>query len=606
MGNGGCLKRTHGCGELSLSLVGLEVVLMGWVHKRRDHGGVIFVDLRDRTGIVQVVFSPDIDEVAFVRAEPVRAEYVLAIKGVVRKRPEGTENPNMATGEIEVAAREIVILNVARALPFYPTEAANVDEALRLRYRYIDLRRPASWRVFALRHQAALVIRKFLTAHDFLEVETPLLTRSTPEGARDYLVPSRVNPGSFYALPQSPQLFKQLLMIAGFERYFQFARCFRDEDLRADRQPEFTQLDIEMSFVEERDIRNLTEEMLVTLFREVLGVELNRPFPCLTYAEARERYGTDKPDLRFNMELVDVSSLAGKSSCRVFADAVERGGVVKGIRAPGAGSFSRKMLDELSKLAVSWGARGLAWFALEENGVRSPLAKLFRPPELETLIGMMGGRTGDLLLFIADRQEVAEEVLGRLRLQLADRLGLVDNRQFSFVWITEFPLLEYNEDEKRYEAVHHPFTSPRDEDLHLLESHPERVRAKAYDLVLNGTEIGGGSIRNHRRDLQEQLFQVIGLPKEEAEEKFGFLLDALDYGAPPHGGIAFGFDRLLMLMLHLETIRDVIAFPKTQSATCLMTEAPAPVAPKQLQELHIKCLPALTDQGVKSCRQLDS
>ncbi|MGB9793131.1 MAG: aspartate--tRNA ligase, partial [Thermacetogeniaceae bacterium] len=576
----GELSRTHSCGRLSVDHVGQSVVLMGWAHRRRDHGGVIFLDLRDRSGMVQVVLSPDISEEAFENGQAVRPEYVVAVWGKVRRRPPGTENPNMVTGEIEVAAEGIRILNAARSLPFYPSDAPSVDEALRLRYRYLDLRRPECWEVFAMRHRAAMVIREFLSKKDFLEIETPMLTRSTPEGARDYLVPSRLNPGQFYALPQSPQLFKQILMIAGFERYFQFARCFRDEDLRADRQPEFTQLDIEMSFVNEEDVRSLTEEMLAELFRQVLGRDLATPFPRLTYQEAIELYGSDKPDLRFGLEIIDVSSQVRESSCKVFADAVRHGGVVRGIRVPGGASFSRKVLDDLTKLVVSWGAKGLAWFQLSGDGVRSPLAKMFTPEELKGIVSSMKGENGDLLLFIADKPELAASVLGQLRLEMANRLGLMNHDEFSFVWITDFPLLEYNEEEKRYEAVHHPFTAPREEDIPLLETDPLRVRSRAYDLVLNGTEIGGGSIRNHSRQVQEKIFQVIGLSQEAMEDKFGFLLEALDYGAPPHGGIAFGFDRLLMLMLHLNTIRDVIAFPKTQSATCLLTRAPAPVTPK--------------------------
>lgn len=594
----GELSRTHGCGKISADHVGKSVVLMGWVQRRRDHGGVIFLDLRDRSGTVQVVLSPDIRKETFDKGQTVRPEYVLAVWGEVRRRPPGTENPNMATGEVEVAGYGIRILNAARSLPFYPSDASDVDEALRLRYRYLDLRRPECWQTFALRHKAAMVIRDFLTKRDFLEIETPMLTKSTPEGARDYLVPSRLNPGHFYALPQSPQLFKQILMIAGFERYFQFARCFRDEDLRADRQPEFTQLDLEMSFVNEQDIQSLTEEMLAELFKQVLGKELTIPFSRLTYRDAIDHYGSDKPDLRFGMKIIDITSQVRDSSCKVFSDAVRQGGVVRGIRVPGGGAFSRKVLDELGKMAVSWGAKGLAWFQLGEDGVRSPLAKLFTPEELEDLVRAMEGEKGDLLLFIADGEDIAASVLGQLRLEMADRLGLVDPEQFSFVWITDFPLLDYNEEEKRYEAMHHPFTAPKEEDIPLLETDPLRVRSRAYDLVLNGTEIGGGSIRNHSRQLQEQIFQVIGLSREAMEDKFGFLLEALDYGAPPHGGIAFGFDRMLMLMLHLNTIRDVIAFPKTQSATCLLTKAPAPVTPKQLAELHITC----TDDKVKLWR----
>jgi aspartyl-tRNA synthetase len=592
----GELKRSHSCGELSLKNSGQDVVLMGWVQKRRDHGGVIFLDLRDRSGVVKVVLSPDTGGLPFQRANSVRAEFVLAVRGQVRRRPPGTENPQMATGEVEVATSELEILNTARALPFHPGDAAGVDEALRLRYRYLDLRRQESWHIFTMRHRAANIIRDFLSKKGFLEMETPMLTRSTPEGARDYLVPSRVHPGEFFALPQSPQLFKQILMIAGFERYFQFARCFRDEDLRADRQPEFTQLDLEMSFVDEHDIQQLTEELLAALFQELLDVELTLPFPHLTYQEAMGTYGSDRPDLRFGLEMVDVSSILADSKCRVFAGTIKKGGVVKGIRVPGAAGFSRKILDELTSMAVEWGAHGLAWFILEDKGVRSPLVKLMEPEEIDALITKMEGKSGDLLLFVADQRQVAEDVLGKLRLELAGRLDLIDNKKYSFIWITDFPLLEYDENEQRLEAVHHPFTSPLNEDLPLLESQPERVRARAYDIVLNGVELGGGSIRIHRRDLQERIFGVIGLEPQEAQEKFGFFLEALDYGAPPHGGIAFGFDRLLMLMLDLETIRDVIPFPKTQRATCLLTSAPAPVIPKQLRELHIQCLPAKIKQ----------
>lgn len=592
----GELKRSHSCGELSLKNSGQDVVLMGWVQKRRDHGGVIFLDLRDRSGVVQVVLSPDTGGLPFQRANSVRAEFVLAVRGQVRRRPPGTENPQMATGEVEVATSELEILNTARALPFHPGDAAGVDEALRLRYRYLDLRRQESWHIFTMRHRAANIIRDFLSKKGFLEMETPMLTRSTPEGARDYLVPSRVHPGEFFALPQSPQLFKQILMIAGFERYFQFARCFRDEDLRADRQPEFTQLDLEMSFVDEHDIQQLTEELLAALFQELLDVELTLPFPQLTYQEAMGTYGSDRPDLRFGLEMVDVSSILADSKCRVFAGTIKKGGVVKGIRVPGAAGFSRKILDELTSMAVEWGAHGLAWFILEDKGVRSPLVKLMEPEEIDALITKMEGKSGDLLLFVADQRQVAEDVLGKLRLELAGRLDLIDNKKYSFIWITDFPLLEYDENEQRLEAVHHPFTSPLNEDLPLLESQPERVRARAYDIVLNGVELGGGSIRIHRRDLQERIFGVIGLEPQEAQEKFGFFLEALDYGAPPHGGIAFGFDRVLMLMLDLETIRDVIPFPKTQRATCLLTSAPAPVIPKQLRELHIQCLPAKIKQ----------
>ncbi|MGD0623015.1 MAG: aspartate--tRNA ligase [Thermacetogeniaceae bacterium] len=583
-------RRTHGCGDLTAEQIGRDVVLMGWVHRRRDHGGVIFLDLRDRSGLVQTVLSPDRQPEAFKVSQAVRPEYVVAMHGQVSRRPEGTANPNMSTGDIEVLVNEIVILNAAKTPPFYPGEATDVDEAVRLRYRYLDLRRPEMWEIFTFRHQAALAIREFLSGRGFLEIETPMLTRSTPEGARDYLVPSRIYPGYFFALPQSPQLFKQILMVAGFERYFQFARCFRDEDLRADRQPEFTQLDIEMSFISEEEIMELMEEMLAVLFGQLLGKDAPRPFPRLTYREAMDSYGCDKPDLRLGMRIVDVTDFAGQTSCQVFSGAVQSGGVVRGIRVPGAGSSSRRELDELAKLACGWGAKGLAWFILGESEIRSPLAKLFQQPELQELAARLDGQPGDLLLFVADRPDVVSAVLGQLRLEMGERFKMADPDRFAFVWITDFPLFEYNDEEKRLEAMHHPFTAPRPEDLHLLETAPEQVKARAYDLVLNGTEIGGGSIRNHRRDVQDRLFNAIGLPPEEIAHKFGFLLDALDYGAPPHGGIAFGFDRMMMLMLQRDTIRDVIAFPKTQSSTCLMTRAPAPVAAKQLRELKIACV----------------
>ncbi len=580
-------KRTHGCGELRAQHAGARVALAGWVKKRRDHGGVIFLDLRDRSGVVQVVLSTEIDPEAFAAAQGVRPEYVVAVEGEVRRRPPGTENPRLATGEVEVAAFCLEVLNAARGLPFYPEEAPEVDESLRLRYRYLDLRRPEAWEAFRVRHEAAQAIRTFLTQRGFLEVETPMLTRSTPEGARDYLVPSRVYPGRFYALPQSPQLFKQILMVAGFERYFQFARCFRDEDLRADRQPEFTQLDIEVSFVDEEDIFALVEEMFAHLFRTVLGKELAVPFPRLSYSEALARYGTDKPDTRFDLTLTDVSALAAATGCRVLAGPVREGGVARALRLPGGGSFSRRVFDELNAFATGLGAKGLAWFVVTPEGLRSPLAKLLTPEEQAALAAAVGAGPGDALLVLADAAETAARVLGQVRLEVARRLGLVPRDVFSFVWITDFPLLEYNPDEGRFEAVHHPFTAPHPEDVALLGTDPGRVRARAYDLILNGTELGGGSIRNHRREVQEEVFRVIGLAPEEAREKFGFLLEALEHGAPPHGGIAFGFDRLVMLLLGRETIRDVIAFPKTQSAACLLTQAPAPVTPRQLEELHL-------------------
>lgn len=582
------LKRTHYCGLLRRVHVGEKVVLMGWVHRRRDHGGVIFIDLRDRTGIVQVVVSPDRSGEAFAKAAAVRAEYVLAVAGRVEARPEGTENKNLATGEVEVVAGELRVLNRAKTPPFPIEDGVEVDENVRLRYRYLDLRRPEMQQALALRHRAAKAVRDFLDGHGFWEIETPMLTRSTPEGARDFLVPSRLNPGCFYALPQSPQLYKQILMVAGMDRYFQIVRCFRDEDLRADRQPEFTQIDIEMSFVDVDDILDLMEEMMVYLFRETTGIELSRPFPRLSYREAIERFGTDKPDTRFGMELKDVTDIALRCGFKVFASAAEAGGQVKGINAKGCGSFSRKDLEELTSYVANYKARGLAYLYVTPEGVKSPIAKFFTAEEIEAILGRLEGAPGDLLLFVADKPEVVAASLGALRLHLAQRLGLIPEDTFNFVWVVDFPLLTYDEEEGRFVAVHHPFTAPREEDVPLLRTDPGRVRAKAYDLVLNGVEVGGGSIRIHRRDVQEEMFAAIGLKPQEVWEKFGFMLEAFEYGTPPHGGIAFGFDRLVMLLAGKKTIRDVIAFPKTQSAAELMTRAPSEVSPEQLRELHIR------------------
>ncbi|OPY58541.1 MAG: Aspartate--tRNA ligase [Pelotomaculum sp. PtaU1.Bin035] len=582
------LKRSHYCGALRNGQAGQQVVLMGWVQRRRDHGGLIFIDLRDRSGLVQVVFSPEQNEEAFHKAEEVRNEYVLAVTGMVRVRPEGTANPNLATGLIEVLARELRVLNQSKTPPFYIENGIDVDENVRLRYRYLDLRRPEMQEAMVLRHRAAKSIRDFLDKHGFLDVETPMLQKSTPEGARDYLVPSRVNPGKFYALPQSPQLYKQILMVSGLDRYFQIVRCFRDEDLRADRQPEFTQIDIEMSFVDVDDILCLMEEMVAYLCRETVGLDVPRPFPRISYREAISRFGSDKPDTRFGIELKDISDIAGTCGFKVFSSVVAEGGQVQGINATGCGSFSRKEIDDLTAFAAIYKAKGLAYFIVTDDGVKSTIAKFFNEQELDAILARMEAKPGDLLLFVADKPQVAADSLGALRLHLAELLGLIPENTYNFLWVVDFPLLEYNQEENRYVAMHHPFTSPRETDLSLLETDPGKVLAKAYDIVLNGVEIGGGSIRNHRRDIQEKMFAAIGISREEAAEKFGFMLEAFEFGTPPHGGIAFGFDRLIMLLAKKKTIRDVIAFPKTQSAVDVMTQAPDVVAPAQLKELNIK------------------
>ncbi len=583
------LKRSHSCGDLRAKDAGLEVVLMGWVQRRRDHGGLIFVDLRDREGLTQVVFNPEVKPDAHNKARVLRDEFVIAVRGVVNLRPPDMVNPQLETGEIEVLVEDLRVLNFAKTPPFELEDyRVDISEALRLKYRYLDLRRPSVMKNIRFRHRAAQVVREFLNGQGFVEVETPILTKSTPEGARDYLVPSRVLPGHFFALPQSPQLFKQLLMLAGLDRYYQLCRCFRDEDLRADRQPEFTQIDLEMAFVTEEDIFQVVEGLMVAMFKKLLEVELTRPFPRLTHEECLKRFGLDRPDPRFGLELKEVTDLAREAQFRTFREAVDQGGVVKALAAPGLARLSRKELDELTDLAGVYGARGLAWVKVQNRGWQSPLAKYFPEGLKGALNERLQAREGDLLLFVADAPEVANTALGQLRVHLGQREGLIPEEAYSLVWVTDFPLLEYDRDEGRYVAVHHPFTSPREEDIPLLETNPERVRARAYDLVLNGVEIGGGSIRNYRRDLQEKVFRVLRLSKDEAEEKFGFLLEALEYGAPPHGGVAFGFDRLVAILCGARSIREVIAFPKTQKGACPVTRAPARVEPEQLLELGLR------------------
>lgn len=583
-------KRTTYCGLVTEAFLGQEITLKGWVNNRRDLGGLIFVDLRDREGIVQVVFNPAFSEEALKIAETVRSEYVVEVQGTVTKRDPETVNPKIKTGQVEVQVTNIKVINKSETPPFSINEEnVNVDENIRLKYRYLDLRRQELAQTFKMRHQITRSIRQYLDDEGFFDIETPVLTKSTPEGARDYLVPSRVHDGEFYALPQSPQLFKQLLMISGFDKYYQIVKCFRDEDLRADRQPEFTQVDIEMSFVDQEDVMQMGEEMLKKVVKEVKGVEINGAFPRMTYKEAMRRYGSDKPDMRFEMELIDVSQLGRDMDFKVFKDTVENDGEIKAIVAKGAAEqYTRKDMDALTEFVNIYGAKGLAWVKVVEDGLTGPIGRFFETENVETLLTLTGAEAGDLVMFVADKPNVVAQSLGALRVKLAKELGLIDETKLNFLWVTDWPLLEYDEDAKRYVAAHHPFTSPKEADIAKLGTTPEEAEANAYDIVLNGYELGGGSIRIHDGELQEKMFEVLGFTKEQAQEQFGFLLDAFKYGAPPHGGIALGLDRLVMLLTNRTNLRDTIAFPKTASATCLLTNAPGEVSDKQLEELSLR------------------
>lgn len=582
------MLKTHHCGQLTKAHVGETVILNGWVQVRRDFGGLLFIDLRDRSGLIQTVFNPDFSGDALAIADRARNEYVLAIKGKVVERDAETVNKNIPTGEIEVQVTEIEIMNAAKTPPFFIEDGIEVDEAVRLKYRYLDLRRPEMQRTLMLRSKASNVFRNFLDSQGFIDVETPILTKSTPEGARDYLVPSRVHPGEFFALPQSPQIFKQLLMVSGLERYYQIARCFRDEDLRADRQPEFTQVDIETSFLSQDQLLDILEELVVKLMQETANVEIPRPFQRITHADAMAKYGSDKPDLRFDLELKDVSDIVSTSGVQVFASVVNGGGQVKALNAKGCGTWSRKEIDDLLPFAARYGAKGLAWIQVKDGEFKGPIVKFFNEAEIAALTERLGAEEGDLLLFSADKKKVVADVLGNLRLKIGRQLGLIDDSVFKYAWVVDFPLLGYDEEAKRYVAEHHPFTRPNEDDIHFFDTDPGQIRAQAYDLVLNGYEVGGGSMRIYQRDVQEKMFAALGFSKEESVEKFGFLLEAFEYGTPPHGGFAFGFDRLVMLITGRTNLRETIAFPKTASATDLLTDAPGTVDDKQLEQLSIR------------------
>lgn len=585
----GKYNRTHMCGELSVSNIGEKVSLTGWVQKSRDLGGLLFIDLRDRTGILQVVFNKDTNPDLFDKAQKVRGEYVIHVSGTIGARAENAINTRMKTGYIELLASDINIISKSETPPIYIEDDLNVSENLRLKYRYLDLRRPVMQNIFFVRHKVSKLIRDYFDENGFIEVETPVLTKTTPEGARDYLVPSRVQPGKFFALPQSPQLFKQILMVSGFDRYYQIVKCFRDEDLRADRQPEFTQLDMEMSFVDADDVMCVIEGLMKKVFKDIKDIEISLPLPKITYYEAMERYGSDKPDIRFGLELKDLSDILSNCEFKVFSEALKNGGCIKAINAEGCGAkISRKEIDSLGEFVKTYRAKGLAWISYTQEGIKSPIAKFLKEEEMQSIIERMNAKIGDIIFIVADDKKVVYDSLGQLRLELGKRFNLIDKDKIGLLWVTEFPLLEYDEEEKRYVAMHHPFTSPMDEDIHLLDSEPLKARAKAYDIVLNGYELGGGSIRIHDSEIQEKMFELLGFSQEEAWKKFGFLLEAFKYGTPPHGGLAIGMDRLIMLLTGTDNIRDVIAFPKTQSASCLMTDAPSYADEKQLKELKLK------------------